>query len=300
MIRWPADFATRRNEPSVDEAIRNQTALFESRKRAFTADHLSEEAQGATARVKVDGPRRQLAFVNERVDGMRSLYRRGFAPKSVLYELEAAKVQLETEIAAGQIELQRAELAAGRSNEGRLGEVLNELRLIQAELQQVGPSLDTVRFAAERDTVRAPVDGAVADMARAAPGSILSPGQKLMDVLPSGRALIVEARIRPEDVDDVRVGSHADVRFTSVNPRGMSKIGGRVTTLSADRLTDASTGVGYYLAYIALDSEQVERSGMTITAGLPASVNIKTRDRSFLDYLLAPLTDSFAKAGREE
>jgi HlyD family type I secretion membrane fusion protein len=299
-IVWPADFSARSSEASVAQAMRSQAALFDSRRRAFSGDAAGEAAQVEAARIAVEGPRRQLEFVNERLAGLRSLYSRGFAPKAVVYELEAAKVQLETEIARGGVELQRAELAASRAREGRLNDVLTELRMIQAELQQVGPALDTARFAAERDTVRAPVDGAVVDLAPAAPGSILSPGQKLMDVLPSGRALIVEARIRPEDVDDVRVGSHADVRFTSVNPRGMAKIGGRVTTLSADRLTDPATGVGYYLAYIALDAEQVARADLDLTAGLPASVNVKTRDRSFLNYLFAPLTDSFAKAGREE
>ena len=299
-IAWPADFAARGGEAPVRQAMASQEALFASRQRVFEADRGIEQVQVAQARVQVDGPVRQLAFVNERVAGMRSLYRRGFAPKSVLYELEAAKVQLETEIASARAALEQANLTAARAEDARTGQVVEELRVVQDQLGQVGPALETARFRAERDVVRAPAAGAIVDLARFAPGSVLSPGQKLMDILPSGRGLMVEARIKPEDVDDVRVGSMADVRFTSVNPGGMSKIRGRVTTLSADRLTDATTGVPYYLAYIQLDARDVDKSGMQITAGLPASVNVRTKDRSFLDYLLGPLLNSFSKAGREE
>ena len=96
------------------------------------------------------------------------------------------------------------------------------------------------------------------------------------------------------------VGSVADVRFTTVHPRGPSKVTGTVTTLSADRLTDAATGAGYYLAYIALDTKDLRSDDLTLTAGLPATVNIRTAKRSFLSYIFAPLLDAFSGAGRQE
>lgn len=299
-IVWPADFGPRAAEPSVAQAVAAQNALFATRTATMAADREIERSQVAQARARVEGPRRQLDFVRERVAGMRSLYERGFAPKSVLYELEAARVELETELAANQAALAQAALTARRAEDMRRAEVLEQLRTVQAQLQQVGPALNTARFAAERDVIRAPADGAVVDLAPVAPGAVLSPGQRVLDILPSGRGLIVEARIRPEDVDDVRVGSVADVRFTTVNPRGRSKVEGRVTTLSADRITDGATGAAYYLAYITLDRRDLEAAGIPLTAGLPASVNIRTRSRSLLDYLFSPLADAFSRAGREE
>ena len=299
-IAWPADFAERSSEPSVSQAVGAQTGLFSTRASTSGADRGIERSQVAQARAKVEGPRRQLAYVRERVAGLRMLYDRGFAPKSVLYELEAARVQLETELAVNEAALTQAELTARRAEDVRKAEVHEQLRTIQVQLQQVNPSLSTARFAAERDVIRAPANGVVVDLAPVAAGAVLNPGQRILDVLPANRSLIVEARIRPQDVDDVRVGSLADVRFTTVNPRGRSNIGGKVTTLSADRITDEATGTDYYLAYIALDARDIEDAGITITPGLPASVNVRTRSRSLLDYLLSPFFDAFAKAGREE
>jgi len=299
-IAWPADFAARTGDPVVGQAMASQLALFQSRKQVFDAERGIEESQVAQARAQADGPARQLPFVNERTEGIRKLYRRGYAPKGVLYELEASRVALETEAAAGRAALAQAQLTAARAEQARQGQLIEELRTVQTQLAQINPSLQTAQYNANRDVIRAPVDGAAVDVARLAAGSVVSPGQKLLDVLPSGRSLIVEARIRPEDVDDVRVGLPADVRFTSVNPRGQAKIQGRVTTLSADRITDPQTGAAYYLAYVALSAQDVEKSGMRLTPGLPAQVSVRTKNRSMLDYLFAPLADAFSRAGREE
>ena len=231
---------------------------------------------------------------------MRTLYDRGFAPKANLFELERLRVELEAQAVSGQAKVVEAELVAARAEQTRVGEVVEQLRVVQAQLQQVNPDVEITRYNAERDLVRAPLAGAVMGLASLSPGSILPPGRQVMDILPSGRGLIVEARIKPQDIDDVQVGSIADVRFTTVHPCGPSRVTGTVTTLSADRLTDPTTGAAYYLAYIALDGDDLRSDDLNLTAGLPATVNIRTAKRSFLNYILAPLSDAFSSAGREE
>lgn len=299
-IQVPEELRPRQFDPAVAQALANQRALFESRKKAFDADRGIYEARLRQARSEANSPSEQLRYVREQVAGMRTLYNKGFAPKSTLFELERLRVELEAQAVAGGAKVAEAELIAAKAEQTRVGEIVDQLRLVQDQLQQVGPDLALAAYNAERDVVRAPLAGAVVDLARLAPGSIIGAGEKVMDVLPSGRGLIVEARIKPEDVDDVRVGSVADVRFTTVHPRGPSKVTGTVTTLSADRLTDASTGAAYYLAYIALDAEDLKSDDLTLTAGLPATVNIRTADRSFLNYIFAPLLDAFSSAGRQE
>jgi HlyD family type I secretion membrane fusion protein len=296
----PESLLTRQAEPSVRQAVANQRTLFDSRRRVFDADRSIHEARVAQARSEASSPSQQLIYVREQVAGMRSLYSRGFAPKSTLFELERLRVELESRAVTGRARLAEAELTAAKAEDARVGEIVDQLRLIQAQLQQVGPDLEVARYNAERNVVRAPVAGSVVDLARLSPGSIVGSGSKVMDLLPTGRALIVEARIRPQDIDDVRVGSVADVRFTTVHPRGPSRVTGTVTTLSADRLTDAATGQPYYLAYIALDMADIRSDGLALTAGLPATVNVRTARRSVLSYLMAPLADAFSGAGRQE
>ena len=299
-IQVPQELRTRQFEPAVSQALANQRALFDSRKKVFDADRGIYDARVQQARSEVNSPSEQLRYVREQVAGMRTLYRKGFAPKSTLFELERLRVELEAQAVAGGAKVAEAQLLAARAEQERVGEVVEQLRLVQDQLQQVDPDLAVARYNAERNVVRAPLAGAVVDLARVAPGSIIGSGEKVMDILPSGRGLIVEAKIKPEDIDDVHVGSVADVRFTTVHPRGPSRVSGVVTTLSADRLTDEATGAGYYLAYIALDMDDVRGDDLTLTAGLPATVNVRTANRSFLSYLFAPLMDAFSGAGRQE
>lgn len=283
----------------VGQALANQQALFDSRKRVTDTERAIAQARVTQAEAQLTGSNRQLALINEELAGMRSLYRRGYAPKSTLVALERTAVDLQTRGATGDSEVLQARLTAAREDEARVAETIEQLRQVQTQLSQVSPQLSVSRYGAERDLVRAPFTGKVVGVSRLGPGSVISPGSKVTDLLPEGRAFIVEAKIRPQDVDDVKVGGDAHVRFTTVNPRGRSNVVGRVTTLSADRLTDRD-GQAYYLAYVALDAEELRRDGLQLQAGLPATVNIKTANRTFLNYLLAPLSDAMSHAAREE
>ncbi|CAN5241971.1 HlyD family type I secretion periplasmic adaptor subunit [soil metagenome] len=299
-MQIPQELQPRQFELAVSQALANQRALFDSRKKAFDADRGIYDARVRQARSEADSPYQQLRYVREQVAGMRTLYNRGFAPKSSLFELERLRVELEAREVSGAAKVAEAELLAAKAEQERIGEAVDQLRLVQDQLQQVDPDLAAARYNAERDVVRAPLAGAVVDLARLAPGSIIGSGEKVMDILPSGRGLVVETKIKPEDIDDVHVGSQADVRFTTVHPRGPSKVTGTVTTLSADRLTDPATGAGYYLAYIALDTADLKGDDLALTAGLPATVNVRTADRSVLSYIFAPLLDAFSGGGTEE
>lgn len=299
-LQAPEELRARQFEPAVSQALANQRALFDSRKKVFDADRGIYNARVQHARSEADSPSQQLRYVREQVAGMRALYNRGFAPKSSVFELERLRVELEAQEVSGAAKVAEAELLAAKAEQERVASVVDQLRLVQDQLQQVDPDLAVARYNAERDVVRAPLAGAVVDLARLAPGSIIGSGEKVMDILPNRRGLIVEAKIKPEDIDDIRVGSVADVRFTTVHPRRPSKVTGTVTTLSADRLTDQATGAGYYLAYIALDASDLKGDDLTLTAGLPATVNVRTAKRSLLSYIFDPLFDAFAGAGRQE
>lgn len=299
VIAFPQDLIQRRAEPVVGQILANQQALFDSRKRVTDAEQSIAQAQVDQAVAQLSGSRRQLALINEELVGMRSLYRRGYAPKSTLVALERTAVDLQTRGATGDSQVLQARLNAAKADEVRVAATIDELRQVQSQLSQVDPQLNVSRYGAERDLVRAPFAGKVVGVSRLGAGSVMTPGAKVTDLLPDGRAFIVEAKIRPQDVDDVRVGGQAHVRFTTVNPRGRSNVKGTVTTLSADRLTDGE-GQPYYLAYIALDAAELRQDGLDLQAGLPATVNIKTADRTFLNYLLAPLGDAMSRAAREE
>jgi HlyD family type I secretion membrane fusion protein len=299
-IAFPQDLLFRQGEPVVAQAMRNQTALFDRRKAVIDAERRISEGRVTAGSAQAVGARQQLVLIRQELADVERLHRQGYAPISRVRALQRARIDLEAEVAATAVGAEEARLTGLRQEADRAGQTIDQLRVVQDSLAQVNPEMRITTQGAERDLLRAPFAGRVVGLNGAGPGSVLGSGEAVMEVLPSERALLVEARIKPQDVDDVHVGSHATVRLSSVNPHGRSSFDGTVTTLSADRLTDPQTGEGYFLVLIALNPEQLASADVDLQAGLPATVNVTTERRSFLDYLLRPLGDAFSGAMREE
>ena len=121
-----------------------------------------------------------------------------------------------------------------------------------------------------------------------------------MEIVPDEKRLIVEARIRPEDINHVRAGSPADVRLTAYQQRTTPLVHGTVMYVSGDRLVEQQTGAPYYVVQVDVPTEALAQAGnLTLQAGMPAEVFIRTDNRSALDYLLAPVTAYLRRAMRE-
>lgn len=122
-----------------------------------------------------------------------------------------------------------------------------------------------------------------------------------MDIVPMEADLLIDARVRPTDIDDVRVGQRATVVLSAYTQRNMPIIDGRVKQVSADRIVEERSGTAYYLAKVEVDRVQLDAldSGVELIAGMPADVMIATGSRTFFDYLATPITRSFDRAFRE-
>ena len=132
------------------------------------------------------------------------------------------------------------------------------------------------------------------------PGAVVAPREVLMEIVPEDQALIVEARIRPEDINHVRVGSAAEVRLTAYQQRTTPLVAGSVNYVSADRMTDAQTGTPYYVVNVDVQPGALEQAGnLKMQAGMPAEVYIRTDSRTAFDYLLAPVTAYLRRGMRE-
>jgi HlyD family type I secretion membrane fusion protein len=130
-------------------------------------------------------------------------------------------------------------------------------------------------------------------------GSVIGPREVLMEIVPQDKRLIIEARIRPEDINHVRPGSEADVRLTAYQSRTTPLVPGAVTYVSGDRLVEQQTGQPYYTVHILVPEEALATSSLRLQAGMPAEVFIRTDTRTALDYLLAPVTSYLRRAMRE-
>ena len=298
---FPADLASRAGDPAAASAMRAQAALFQRRRAILAAERAVGESQLAAAQARHLASIQQLSLINDELAGIRTLLAKGFARRTTVRALERTAAQLTADGAPGAAAVREAQIALTRTRDTQALQTVSELAEVQEQLAQVNPQLDISRYQADRDVLRAPVAGRVSGVAQVGPGTVVSGGKTLMEIVPQGRALLVQARIKPGDIDDVRLGQRASVRFTSVNPRGRSAFDGRIVTLSPARVGTEGGGEGHYLATIALeDPAAALREGVTLQPGIPATINIETHRRTLWDYLMAPLSDAFSGGMREE
>ena len=126
-------------------------------------------------------------------------------------------------------------------------------------------------------------------------------GCTVMLIVPDTGQLTVTARIAPENIDQVRAGQQAVLRFTAFNMRTTPEVDGTLQTVSADSSTDPQTGVSFYTARVTLPAAEIKRLGdRKLLPGMPVEVFIKTADRNVLSYLMKPLSDQSARAFREQ
>lgn len=153
---------------------------------------------------------------------------------------------------------------------------------------------------AARQVVVAPVAGEVLNLRYPTPGAVIAPRETIADIVPVTPRLVLEARLRPEDIDRVRKGQAADVRLTAFNPRNTDLVRGVVIYVSADRLVDPATHMPHYMALIEADAASLEAAGgLALQAGMPAEVYIRGEERTPLAYLLEPVTEVLHRAARE-
>lgn len=299
VLAFPADLMQRADDPQVVQAMNTQRQIFAQRGSVLRADRDTSGESLIAARARYEASAKQLALISDELRDYRMLYRRGFARKTTIRALERTEAQLRADTVAGEAALHQAEIAEGRVRDTQRLDFSSQLGQVQDQLAQVSPQLDVSRYAADQDVIRAPAAGRVSGVMSMGPGMIVGGGRTLMEIIPTNRALIVEVKVQPQDIDDVRLGQEATVRFSTVNPHGKTAFKGKVMTLSPGRIDEG--GRSYYKAQIALDDPAAaQREGLTLQPGIPASANIKTKDRTLFSYLFSPLSDAMSRSMREE
>ncbi|MGH7092782.1 MAG: HlyD family efflux transporter periplasmic adaptor subunit [Stellaceae bacterium] len=158
----------------------------------------------------------------------------------------------------------------------------------------------------QREKIRAPVKGIVVKLAYHTTGGVVAAGREIMQIVPIQDDVLIEAHIRPQDIEYVKDGQNATIRLTALNQRSTPMVHGKVVYVSADALPEDRAGytfVGgdHYVARIRLDKAEAAKEvpGFSPTPGMPAEVYIKTTERTFFQYLLRPIEDSMSRAFRE-
>jgi HlyD family secretion protein len=218
---------------------------------------------------------------------------------------------------AARVEGERGNLVASIAQaKGKIAEVQLQILQIDRDMRtEVGKDLADIRgktselvekLAAAQDQlkridIRAPQDGTVHQLDVHTVGGVVAPGEPIMLIVPDADVLTVEARVQPQDIDQLQVGQAAILRFSAFNQRTTPELNGEVKLVSPDVAQDQKTGVYYYTVRIAIPGPELARlENLKLVPGMPVEAFVLASSRTFLSYLTRPLYDQAARALREK
>ncbi len=251
---------------------------------------------------------RQFDLITQELNDQQSLLDRGLTQSSRVLSLQREEAGLQGQI--GQLAASKAEaqeritgieieiLALASSAREEAITTLRDLRYRELELAEKRIAL---KAEIERLDITAPVSGVVYDLLIQTPRSVIRSAEPLMYLVPQDRPLIIAARARPTDVDEIVIGQAVNLRLSALDQRTTPELIGTIIQISADALDDPVTGQAYFRVEIALNPGEIDKlpSDTILLPGMPVEAFIRTGDRSPLAYLIKPMADYFARAFRE-
>jgi HlyD family secretion protein len=314
-VVFPQDLIDRMHSPDVERAVNGERKQFETRRSARDGQRsqlrerivqLNDEIRGYQAQIVSKD--NQLAWITKELKGVNDLWQKNLVPYTRVTALERDKDRLDGE--RGQL------IATTAQTKGKITETeLQILQIDQDMRSEVGKDLAEIRaktaelvekkVAAEdqlkRVDIRAPLAGVVHQLAVHTIGGVISPAEVIMLIVPTADALEVEAKIQPQDIDQVRIGQPAILRFTAFNHRTTPELSGEVSLRSADVSEEQKTGTRFYTVRIAVSQAEIARlGGLKLVPGMPVESFIQTSPRTVMSYLVKPLHDQLTRAFREK
>lgn len=267
-------------------------------------EQLKNELRGLEAERAAAGE--QIAMTTSELKTVEELFAKGYTTRTRVFSLRRDIAQLSGNSGRATAMIARArsaiienDLKLMQARNQMQSVIQNELRDTQAKIPNLREQFRAAQIAYDRMTIRAPSSGTVF-ASKLTVGSVVRPGETVLEIVPKDDHLMVEVQLRPNDVDSVRTGLDTEIRFTGLSQRTVLPIMGRVAMVSADAMQDPRTNAPYFIAHIDVpDSEAHKLKHIQLQPGMPAAVMIKTGDRTALAYLTQPLTESIHRAWRE-
>jgi HlyD family type I secretion membrane fusion protein len=318
-VAFPEDLLRSAKDAEIEDILQSQRLAFTARRNNVQSDiagikegigALNERVQGST--VQLDAVKRQIVLLDDEIETKKYLLQTGLVRKPELLVLQRSKVNLEGEIGRIMGDIGDAKERIARSNEQINGvrktaikAAVEQMHEVRGELADVRERMLTAKGVLDRIRIVAPVRGIVVKLRYHTQGGVIEGGKNIMEILPLQEELIIEARVRPQDIDSVKQGQHATVRLTALNQRVTPMVSGDVIYRSADALADErkSQQVGptdVYIVRVRLNrTEAMAIADFSPTPGMPVEVYIKTAERTFFQYVVKPIHDSMMRAFRE-
>lgn len=307
--------------PEVASTIHTQEGLFKSKEELFqtTKNGLLQQVEQYNRRIeglqaKKISLVKALEVTKDRLAAVRTLLEKGYAQKAAFLELESKEASFksevamtETDIAAARHAITESEIKIINLQNERTERTLNELRDAQVKVSTLKEEFTRINDALNRVIIKSPVDGIVNVMYFHTIGSLVPAGHPILEISPTNDSLIIEAKVPQKNIDSVREGLVAKIRFSAFKSRTTPSFTGKVITISPDTVQDnrgQQTGETYYIARIEINMEEFNKIAkakkLELHPGMQAEVYIVTGTRTMLQYLLDPITDTMFRAFKEK
>ncbi len=306
-----------RDDPDVSAIILTQQLNFKAQKMKL-ATELSLLKQNMKAlEFRSEGyarhseaMSRQLVLLKDEYDTKRVLLTKGLlratevrALQRAIADAEGQIGRLESEVAETGAELLKGQQEISHAEETYREEALDRLQSIQGDRDAAREQSREADDVLRRATILAPVSGTVVRTYYHTTGGVIESGKGIMEILPAGVPLILEAKVARNEIDSVKVGQKATVRLIALNQRTTPVLRGEVFYVSADAMEDSKAGLSnhdVYITRINISPDEIARiKGFTPQPGMPAEIMIQTTVRTFFSYLAKPIMDSMSRAFTE-
>jgi HlyD family secretion protein len=313
-IQFDPALLARIGEPDVARAVESERKLFALRKNARAGQksqlrqrigQLEDEVRGSTALQEAKAE--EIELIRRELDGVRALWEKNLVQMTRLTALEREAARLKGEraqsmssTAQSRGKISETELQILQIDQDLSSEVARELREVDSKIGEFIERKVAAEDQLKRIDIRSPQDGIVHQLGVHTVGGVVSPGDPIMLIVPEGDLLAIEAKVSPQDIDQLHPGQPAGLRFSAFNQRTTPEITGLISRISADVSADQRSGQNFYTIRIATNPEEIARLGnVKLLPGMPVEVFIKTYNRSVISYFTKPLHDQVMRAFRE-
>ena len=314
-IIFPDDLLSRESDPDVAGPVSSERKLFQLRRTARVGQRaqlreriaqLQEEIGGLSAQQNAKA--REVMLIQRELEGVQELYKKNLIQLTRLTQLEreatrldGERAQLTASVAQAKGKIAELELQILQIDQDLSSEVAKEMRDVDAKIGEFVERKVTAEDQLRRIDIRSPQDGTVFQSNVHTVGGVVTAGEAIMLIVPEADNLTVEAKVSPQEIDQLQVGQKALLRFTTFNQRTTPEIYGTITRISADISTDQRTGLSYYTVRMGLPPEEVARLGeVKLVPGMPVESFVQTGERTVISYLVKPLFDQLTRAFREK
>jgi HlyD family secretion protein len=313
-VEVPPELASRMNDPQVASIMEGERKLFSLRRAARVGqkdqlskrvDQLKEELAGYESQVKAKGL--EMDLIEKQLVGARELYAKQLMPITRFTELQRDAARLEGEhgvliatMAQIKGKISETELQIMQVDRDLNSDIGKEMREADTKIGELIERKVAAEDQLKRIEVRAPGSGIVDQSTVHTVGGVIAPGETIMLIVPDQDKLKVEAKVAPQDIDQMQIGQAVTMRFSGLDQRTTPVIDGALTQISPDITIDPKTEQRYYTVRVSLDPKEIARLGsVKIVPGMPVEVFMQTGNRSALSYLLKPLDDQLNRAFKE-